>query len=158
MTLLFSGPIFLQHDTGQHPERIERLRAIQAQLDRAGLPPRCQHGTFAQLTPEAIARVHAPEMVVRVRETAEEGGGRLDPDTVVSPRSYDVGLAAAGACVAAVDAVTIGYELVFTGPIVNEQSIGIAALPDGESLTRPHRDDMNINARCDFENWQDVAE
>jgi acetoin utilization deacetylase AcuC-like enzyme len=108
MTLLFSDPIFLEHDTGQHPERIERLRAIHARLNQAGLLQRCQQGPFKPLTPEAIARVHVPEMLERVRQTAEQGGGRLDPDTVVSSASYDVGLAAPGACVAAVDAVLDG--------------------------------------------------
>jgi acetoin utilization deacetylase AcuC-like enzyme len=49
-------------------------------------------------------------MVERVRQTSEAGGGRLDPDTVVSPASYQVGLSAAGACVAAVDAVIDGAD------------------------------------------------
>src|SRR5262249_37251587 len=38
------------------------------------------------------------------------GGGRLDPDTVVCPASLHVALAAAGACVAAVDAVVRGND------------------------------------------------
>jgi acetoin utilization deacetylase AcuC-like enzyme len=41
---------------------------------------------------------------------AEDGGGRLDPDTVVSPRSFEVALAAAGACASAVDAVLAGPQ------------------------------------------------
>jgi acetoin utilization deacetylase AcuC-like enzyme len=49
-------------------------------------------------------------MAERVRHMAEAGGGRLDADTVVSPASYQVGLAAAGACVAAVDAVMTGAD------------------------------------------------
>jgi acetoin utilization deacetylase AcuC-like enzyme len=108
MTLLLRDPVFLQHDTGRHPERIERLLAIEAQLQRAGLLSRCQTGTFEPLSPEAVAGVHSPQMVKRVRATAEAGGGQLDLDTVVSPASYEVGLAAAGACVAAVDAVLAG--------------------------------------------------
>ena len=110
MTLLFSDPVFLQHETGRHPECAERLRAISARLESAGLPSRCVAGSFAPLTPEAVARVHLPPVVQLVRETAEEGGGRLDPDTVVSPRSYDVALAAAGACRAAVDALAAGTQ------------------------------------------------
>ncbi len=110
MTILYRDPVFLQHDTGQHPERIERLVAIQSQLDRAGLIPRCQLGTFEPLPAEQVVRVHTPAMVQRVREAAEEGGGHLDADTVVSPASYLVGLAAGGACVAAVDAVLSGTD------------------------------------------------
>ena len=44
-------------------------------------------------------------MVERAKSVAERGGGFLDVDTVVSPASFDVALAAAGACCAAVDAV-----------------------------------------------------
>jgi acetoin utilization deacetylase AcuC-like enzyme len=46
--------------------------------------------------------------VTAVKQLAEHGGGRLDPDTVVSPASFQVGLAAAGAGAAAVDQVIKG--------------------------------------------------
>jgi acetoin utilization deacetylase AcuC-like enzyme len=48
--------------------------------------------------------------VARAKLLAEHGGGRLDPDTVVSPASFRVALAAAGACSSAVDAVVAGPE------------------------------------------------
>ncbi len=110
MTLLYSDPLFLKHQTGQHPERPERLRSITARLDAAGLTGRCTPGTYRPLTEEALLAVHSPEQVRRARHAAERGGGRLDPDTVVSPASFEVALAAAGACVAAVDAVLAGPE------------------------------------------------
>jgi acetoin utilization deacetylase AcuC-like enzyme len=110
MTILFSDPVFLKHDTGQHPERIARLLAVHAQLDRSGLVPRCSAGTFEPLPAEQIERVHSPAMVQLVRETAEEGGGQLDVDTMLSPASYNVGRSAAGACAAAVDAVLSGAD------------------------------------------------
>ena len=47
---------------------------------------------------------------MRIKQLAEHGGGRIDADTVVSPESFDVALAAAGACVAAVDAVLKGDD------------------------------------------------
>jgi acetoin utilization deacetylase AcuC-like enzyme len=108
MTLLFRDPLFQQHQTGQHPERPQRLRAIDERLDRAGLSARCPPGTYQPLTEEQVRRVHDIAVVAAVKEVAEEGGGRLDPDTVVSPESYRVALAAAGACCAAVDAVLRG--------------------------------------------------
>ena len=37
MTLLYSDPIFLEHETGQNPETSERLRAIGSVLDETGL-------------------------------------------------------------------------------------------------------------------------
>lgn len=105
MTLLYSDPLFLKHDTGRHPETSERLRAITARLDKAGLIKKCKAGTYQPLAEETVAKLHAPKQVLAVKQLAEHGGGRLDRDTVVSPDSFKVGLAAAGACVAAVDAV-----------------------------------------------------
>jgi acetoin utilization deacetylase AcuC-like enzyme len=110
MTLLYTDPLFLEHDTGPHPERAARLRAVAARLEAAGLPARCAAGAYAPLTAEEVRAVHSAAQVEVVREVAEEGGGRLDPDTVVSPASYRVALAAAGACAAAVDAVLAGPE------------------------------------------------
>src|SRR5262245_22727305 len=110
MTLLYTDPIFLDHDTGAHPENAERLRVIAQMLGSTGLRQRCTRGRFTPLEPAALLEVHSSAMVDRVRQMAELGGGRLDADTVVCPASYRVGLAAAGACVAAVDAVLGGAD------------------------------------------------
>jgi acetoin utilization deacetylase AcuC-like enzyme len=110
MTLLYSDPLFLKHDTGRHPETAQRLRAISARLDRAGLVKKCTAGTYQPLTEVAVARLHAAKQVQSVKQLAAHGGGRIDADTVVSPDSFTVALAAAGACVAAVDAVHKGPD------------------------------------------------
>jgi acetoin utilization deacetylase AcuC-like enzyme len=110
MTLLFSAPVFLEHDTSAHPETAERLRAITRLLDESGFAGRCAPGRFEPLDPGALRAVHTPAVVDRVQRLAEQGGGHLDADTVVSPASYRVGLAAAGAGVAAVDAVLGGAD------------------------------------------------
>jgi acetoin utilization deacetylase AcuC-like enzyme len=108
MTILYTDPIFLKHDTGMVPERADRLRAVTARLDKSGLTKRCTAGEYAPLTEEAVAKVHSPEVIERVKEVATGGGGHLDSDTVLSADSFNVALAAAGACVAAVDAVVKG--------------------------------------------------
>jgi acetoin utilization deacetylase AcuC-like enzyme len=110
MTLLYSDPLFLEHDTGAHPERADRLRAVARRLEQAGLVARCTPGRYAPLTEGEVEQVHDARLVARAREAARQGGGRLDPDTVVSPASYDVALTAAGACAAAVDAVLTGAD------------------------------------------------
>jgi acetoin utilization deacetylase AcuC-like enzyme len=110
MTLLYTDPLFLQHDTGPHPETADRLRAITARLDKTDLPSRCRIGPYQPLTEDTVAALHSPRVVQRVKEVAARGGGRLDPDTVVCPASFSVALAAAGACVAAVDAVLRGED------------------------------------------------
>jgi acetoin utilization deacetylase AcuC-like enzyme len=110
MTLLFADPLFQEHETGRHPESPARLRAITAQLKRCGLTERCALGSYRPRTPGEICQVHAPYVVEQVEELARRGGGYLDPDTVVSSASPAVALAAAGACVSAVDAVVQGQE------------------------------------------------
>ncbi|MER3438998.1 MAG: histone deacetylase, partial [Chloroflexota bacterium] len=58
--------------------------------------------------PNDVERVHNPWYIETVERLAERGGGWLDADTYVTPQSYDVALLAAGAAVAAVDAVLGG--------------------------------------------------
>src|SRR5262249_40859543 len=99
MTLLYSDPLFLRHETGPHPESPARLRAITDRLEQSGLGARCTPGTYQPLTAEQVRRVHDPYVVTQVEELARLGGGHLDADTVVSPDSPRVALAAAGACV-----------------------------------------------------------
>jgi len=111
MTLLFTDPIFLKHDTGPyHPERIDRLRAITARLEQAGLVARCGRGTVSPISEDAITRVHSPELLELVQDAAATGGGHLDADTVVCPDSLAAARAAAGAAANAVDAVLKGDD------------------------------------------------
>jgi len=110
MTILYSDALFLEHDTGVHPESADRLRAISARLAQSGLIERCTAGVSQPLTEEAVAGVHSRQEIAEIKQLAAEGGGCTDPDTVVSPASYRVALAAAGACVAAVDAVLGGAD------------------------------------------------
>jgi acetoin utilization deacetylase AcuC-like enzyme len=110
MVLLYTDPLFLKHETGRHVEVPDRLRSITARLEKAGLPKKCTRGTYQPLSEEAVSKVHAAKQVQQVKQVAAHGGGRIDPDTVVSPDSFTVALAAAGACSAAVDAVLKGPE------------------------------------------------
>lgn len=110
MTLLYTDPIFLEHDTGRHVETAERLRAIIGHLDKTGLMQRCQRGGFEPMSEAEVARLHDPGQIALAKRVAQRGGGMLDPDTVVSPRSFDAALSAAGACAAAVDAVLSGQD------------------------------------------------
>ena len=79
---------FLDHDTGRaHPERPARLRAVidgvrQADLGDALVPTEPRLATDAELL-----SVHHSSVLDSVQRVAEAGGGRLDPDTVLSPES-----------------------------------------------------------------------
>ena len=87
-----------------------RLRSIVTRLETSGLFKKCAPGTYQLALPESLVPVHDPAMVQLAKRVADQGGGMLDADTVVSRDSFQVALAAAGACVAAVDAVFKGPE------------------------------------------------
>jgi acetoin utilization deacetylase AcuC-like enzyme len=111
MTLLYSDPRFLDHNTGRgHPERPERLKQISALLDSTGLTKRCVRPSWQPATLERIERVHEGSYVKSVAELAARGGGRPDPDTVVGSDSFDVARLAAGAAGDAVDRVLAGED------------------------------------------------
>jgi acetoin utilization deacetylase AcuC-like enzyme len=105
---LLRSPRFQGHDTGAHPENPFRLVAIEEELEAVGLDGNRPTVTFAPAPPAAIERVHDPRYVAMLDDLAARGGGALDPDTVVEPDSVEVARLAAGAAVAAVDAVLGG--------------------------------------------------
>ena len=105
MPLLYTDPCFLDHDTGQHPESAERLKSVAAHLAKTGLPDRFTRGTIRAATDAQLERVHSDGHIERVKKFAAAGGGRIESDTVVSPKSYDVALKAAGTACEAVDQV-----------------------------------------------------
>jgi acetoin utilization deacetylase AcuC-like enzyme len=110
MTLLYTDPRFLEHDTRRHPERAERLRAITSQLESTHLAAKCGNPTWQPATLERLGRIHQLEYVESIAALAARGGGRPDSDTVVSPASFDVARLAAGAAADAVDRVLAGED------------------------------------------------
>jgi acetoin utilization deacetylase AcuC-like enzyme len=103
--LLYQSPQFLEHRTGLHPERPERLRNILQRLDETGLTSQCERPPCWPASLDRLARVHSLDYAETVRQAAALGGRRLDPDTVTSTKSYEVALLAAGAVCDAVERV-----------------------------------------------------
>ena len=109
VTRLYSHPVYLEHITPPgHPERPDRLRAIErvledekfAALDRVQAP----EGDAA-----TILYAHPQSFVDRVQASIPETGiQRVDADTTVSPKSWQATLTAIGAANAAVDDVFAG--------------------------------------------------
>jgi len=113
-TLLYMHASSFAHDTGPgHPESIARIRAITAMLEREerkGALVGVERREPPRATREQLERVHTPRYVDAILGAEPDAGYvRLDPDTVMSPGSAEAGLRAAGAPVAAVDAL-IGGE------------------------------------------------
>jgi acetoin utilization deacetylase AcuC-like enzyme len=102
---LVYDPIYLEHDTGDHVENSRRLVDAMSYLKETGIKEKltCLPPRSASL--EEMEMVHAPEYISYVKSKAEKGGGWLDPDTVMSPKSYEAALYAAGGVLAAVEAV-----------------------------------------------------
>ncbi len=120
VSVLYSDE-FLLHDTGWgHPEREERLQAIVTALRSAPFAPQLTWvepapvGVAHHLDPQShlaklLNQVHDPAYVETVRHLANRGGGRLDADTPISARSYEVALRAVQAWMDGVDrAIALG--------------------------------------------------
>jgi acetoin utilization deacetylase AcuC-like enzyme len=104
--LLFTDEAFLGHVTPPgHPERVERLAAVELGLAGIAVERRdCPMGAEAD-----VLRCHPASYLARVKAAVpEEGWAQLDGDTFLSPGSYDAAMRAVGGICAAVDAVVAG--------------------------------------------------
>jgi len=90
-----------------HPERPQRIAAIERLLERRGWLG-CRRLTGRRADPELLELVHDRSLVELVRRTAAAGGGVLDPDTAVGPASFAAALDAAGAAVELVEQLAAG--------------------------------------------------
>ena len=100
----------LKHDMGAgHPERPQRLTAIEDQLIASGIGQHLTRYDAPLGTDEALARVHPIEYVRAIREAAPKSGTvHLDPDTAMNPHTLNAALRAAGAAVFSTDLVLGG--------------------------------------------------
>jgi acetoin utilization deacetylase AcuC-like enzyme len=108
-TLLISHPACLLHEMGEgHPERPDRLRAIERALESEAfqilardLAPRAEIS--------AIARVHPLDYIEAIRAAEpKQGLTAIDQDTLMSPGSFEAALRAAGGAMFAVDEAMSG--------------------------------------------------
>jgi acetoin utilization deacetylase AcuC-like enzyme len=100
---------FLEHDTGPgHPERPERLKAIYHGLENYAHKEVLVEVPARMASDDELRLVHTEEHIERIRRTQGTARQHLDPDTIASPKSHEVACLAAGAVLAAVDAVFAG--------------------------------------------------
>ncbi len=110
MALLYDAPIFLEHDTGAHPECAGRLKGVSARLAQQGLDQRCQRPSWEPISREALGRVHNLAYVDSLQRFADRGGGYVESDTALSSESFRVACSAAGAVVDATRRVVAGED------------------------------------------------
>jgi acetoin utilization deacetylase AcuC-like enzyme len=121
-TRLYTHPIYLEHLTPPgHPERPDRLRAIERVLDDEAFAA-LDRRQAPEGDPETILAVHPRAFVERIRAAVPQDGlAGIDGDTVLSPKSWQAALTAIGAANAAVDDVFEGQA----------DNVFVAARPPG---------------------------
>jgi acetoin utilization deacetylase AcuC-like enzyme len=104
---MFRHPSSHDHETGAHPERVERIEAIEFAMggvDWLGWEVR-ESPPVKRATLEAV---HPSSYVQRIESVSLRGGGYLDMDTVLSSGSWNAALHTTGGAVAMVDALFRG--------------------------------------------------
>jgi len=105
-TLLLSHPACLDHLMPPgHPERPDRLRAVERALEHEKFSTLAREQA-PMLEAETIALCHPMDYIEAIREASpSEGMIRLDADTSMSPGTFEAALRSAGGAVLAVDEV-----------------------------------------------------
>jgi acetoin utilization deacetylase AcuC-like enzyme len=115
--LLGADDVFAAHDPGPgHPERVARLAAVAEGVIAAGIDDAFAPLESRDASLDELRRVHDADLLDRLERLSAGGGGRIDPDTAASAGSWDAARRAAGAGLAACDALERGAgEAAFLG-------------------------------------------
>ena len=95
---------YREHDPGEgHPENPDRLRVIDELIER-------DYGSLPLIAPRLAAQselalIHDPHYIRTVANTEGKPSSRLDADTGLSARSYEIARLAVGGLLEAVDAI-----------------------------------------------------
>jgi acetoin utilization deacetylase AcuC-like enzyme len=110
VTVLFSThPAYLDHIAGPaHPERPARLGAVLDGSREAGIADGLVALEPREATRAELELVHPAEHLDRISAMCAAGGGRIDADTTVSSGSWRATVLAAGAGLAAIEALDRG--------------------------------------------------
>jgi acetoin utilization deacetylase AcuC-like enzyme len=104
--LIMAGPVGeTVHDGGPHPERPARITAVLQGIGDLRLGTDLVTVDPLPASRADLARVHSERYLDELEAFAQRGGGSLDPDTYVTPSSWDAACDAAGAGLAAVHAL-----------------------------------------------------
>ncbi len=108
-TALIYDPAFTKHDTGRHPENMNRFKVIQAAIESDEWLLHLVHRLRPEpATDEDIMRCHTGRLIEQIQSLCDRGVPFVDLDTVISRESFGVARLAAGAAIAGVDQVFSG--------------------------------------------------
>ena len=109
-TAIVHHPISREHDTGPgHPESPARYSVVMNALrEDAELWPKLLEVQAREAPRGDVQACHTPQLYKQIERVVSEGTGYLDSDTVVSMRSMDAALHAAGAGCQAIDLIMRG--------------------------------------------------
>jgi acetoin utilization deacetylase AcuC-like enzyme len=97
----------LAHDIPGHPERPDRIRALEATMARDDW-----FGAALVEAPEVdrslLESIHPGRYVLGLEELCRRGGGFIDADTAAVPETFEAAMRAAGGAVALVDGLLDG--------------------------------------------------
>jgi len=106
VTHLFTHRDCLFHDTGyEHPEKSDRLRMVWQYLEEDEFEAIVRHDASMGTT-DLLELAHTPDHIDYIKSKRPDSGiVQLDPDTFMSPGSYDAAMRGVGAARDAVDLV-----------------------------------------------------
>lgn len=109
-TAYITHPVFQLHDMGpDHPDSPRRLRSIEDRLQAEGIMDFLRYHEAPLATREQLERAHTTAHIDELAARAPDKGLlRLDPDTLMGPRTLEAAWRAAGAAVLGVDLVMRG--------------------------------------------------
>jgi acetoin utilization deacetylase AcuC-like enzyme len=103
-TAVVWNPACRHHYGGEgHPERPQRFEAVLEALRKPDIAPLITWIEASPATRPALERVHPPAYLDMLEALAARGGGALDADTFLRPRSWESVLASAGVALGAVE-------------------------------------------------------
>jgi len=97
----------LAHDIPGHPERPERIVALEAEMARHDWFG-CEVALAPEATREQLRAVHPESHIAFIEDLCARGGGFIDADTAAVPATWEAALRAAGGAVALVDGLLGG--------------------------------------------------